>query len=417
MVLVAAGIGITPYLSILHRIAHETEQVGFEKAKDKLSTFIAESSQQGTSSSDSRALHSMADMSGIFTEFVSGASDPSHPQGNESPFARHSAMVDRNDSEDSDLDLAEVDKSTEARIVSHGKHRKYWSRSMHKCFRKQYATVIWVVRDLTLAEEFVSYVTSLAAFCTHHHVDVPFVVKLFFTSGGSHDLSKMMTNVLAAIEFNTLAAAAGGDALEIHFGRPNFEAELLAAGGADTYYCGPPRFGATVAAACSKHGASLLAESFQNSTFGNIWPNAFFGWGKRKGRRKEKGRARRQNGKADPAPPRSNAAAKCHRSVIAAALPHHFLPRLKARTDATLNIPEKKEPVSVPLQSGDENSYASFWGTGRPPPSTSSSGLGMSTTAAPVALSLAVEKPRSVRRLQLAAGATTEQDHSERTEV
>jgi len=189
---------------------------------------------------------------------------------------------------------------------------------MHKCFRKQYATVIWVVRDLTLAEEFVSYVTSLAAFCTHHHVDVPFVVKLFFTTGGSHDLSKMMTNVLAAIEFNTLAAAAGGDALEIHFGRPNFEAELLAAGGADTYYCGPPRFGATVAAACSKHGASLLAESFQNSTFGNIWRNGLFGWGERKkkqpkGRRKEKGRARRQNGKADPAPPRS---------VIAAALPH-----------------------------------------------------------------------------------------------
>ena len=150
-------------------------------------------------------------------------------------------------------ELCVVDEATETRIVSHGKHRKQTTRTMQKCFRKQYATVIWVVRDMPLAEQFVSYVTSLAAFCTHHHVDVPFVVKLYFTSGGDYDLSKMMTNALAAIEFNTLAAAAGGNALDIHFGRPNFEAALREAGGADTYYCGPPRFGETIAAACSKH--------------------------------------------------------------------------------------------------------------------------------------------------------------------
>ena len=239
MVLVAAGIGITPYLSVLHRIAHQAGEVANQKRFSDLRKFIC---------SDDSGGWNVGELSGKMTEI---------------PSTLNRAVRGE----------LSIDETPEAFDGS----RRSFSRVAERCFTRQHATVIWVVRELPLAEQIVTYVVAMAAYCSHHHFQVPFVVKLYFTSGGSLDLSQMLTNALAAVEFNLLSAAAGGDALQVHFGRPDFEAELLQAGNADTFYCGPPRFGEIVATACAKHLVPLHPESFANGAYGNIWPRGLFG--------------------------------------------------------------------------------------------------------------------------------------------
>ena len=239
MVLVAAGIGITPYLSVLHRITHQAGEVANQKRFSDLRKFIC---------SDDSGGWNVGELSGKMTEI---------------PSTLNRAVRGE----------LSIDETPEAFDGS----RRSFSRVAERCFTRQHATVIWVVRELPLAEQIVTYVVAMAAYCSHHHFQVPFVVKLYFTSGGNLSPSQMLTNALAAVEFNLLSAAAGGDALQVHFGRPDFEAELLQAGNADTFYCGPPRFGEIVATACAKHLVPLHPESFANGAYGNIWPRGLFG--------------------------------------------------------------------------------------------------------------------------------------------
>ena len=210
-----------------------------------------------------------------------------------------------------------------------------------RCFTRQHATVIWVVRDLPLAEQFVTYVVALAAYCSHHHFQVPFVVKLYFTSGGNLNLPQMLTNALAAVEFNLLSAAAGGDALQVHFGRPDFEAELLQAGNADTFYCGPSRFGEIVATACAKHLVPLHPESYANGAYGNIWPRGLFG---RKKNKKNKKEGRKESKPSTP----TDSVKKARASVFAVAIDTFSSRDADKSTDFANASPKSAESGAVP---------------------------------------------------------------------
>ena len=74
MLLVAAGIGITPFLSVLHRINQQAEQVAYEKRNRELTAFFVDNGngrERGSS-----VPRSMTDIAGVLSKVVTGSLEP-----------------------------------------------------------------------------------------------------------------------------------------------------------------------------------------------------------------------------------------------------------------------------------------------------------------------------------------------------
>ena len=228
MLLVAAGIGITPYLSILHRLTFARRGEVVE--------------QQRVSA----------------THVTSGSRGLVHSRASAAHFTAADADTDRATAETTTTGPDPRPQGPRVRLTQ-------------ACLLSQRATLIWTVRDLKLLDYFVSYIVSLATEFHAGGTDTPpFKVKLYFTGGGRLGVPTMVFNALAVLHYSRIGKAAG-DALEVHIGRPDVEAEIAREPFTGAYYCGSPVLGEILKEACAKHVVPFHLEDFQNRTLGNVF--------------------------------------------------------------------------------------------------------------------------------------------------
>ena len=130
--------------------------------------------------------------------------------------------------------------------------------------------IIWVVRDLTLANFVIPYVANLLSL---QKGGTPLVlVEIFLTGGGSKGtvIDTMALNALLLYHFGECGRATNN--MIITLGRPNLEEELKTAKGTAAFYCGGPGLLRRLEVACSKTNVVLHPEEFQNRTLSQ-WPS------------------------------------------------------------------------------------------------------------------------------------------------
>ena len=131
--------------------------------------------------------------------------------------------------------------------------------------------IIWVVRDLTLANFVLPYVADLLS---QQRGGVPLVnVEIFCTGGGSSSKDAMNTMAMnALLLYHFGESGRSTTCMAVTLGRPNLDAELKAANGTAAFYCGGPGLLRRLDASCQKLNLPLHPEEFQNRTLSE-WPS------------------------------------------------------------------------------------------------------------------------------------------------
>ena len=248
MLLVAAGIGITPYLSILHRLTFARRGEVVERQR---SSCRSESGTKGLVHTRASVVHYNSTGGGDHPDADAAAADAADDAA-EYPDAVHGGPR---------VTQTAAGKQPPPPPQQPQQPRQPPGprvRLTQGCLLSQRATLVWTVRDLKLLDYFVSYIVSLATeFHAGGHDTPPFKVKLYFTGGGRLGVPTMVFNALAVLHYSRIGKKAG-DALEVHIGRPDVEAEIRAQSFTGAYYCGSPVLGDILKAACTRASTSFL---------------------------------------------------------------------------------------------------------------------------------------------------------------
>jgi len=253
---VAAGIGITPFLGILHHFVYKHSVNTIETHVNAL-------------------LH-----------------DRRHYMRQRRGHARKSAAFDKENHERVETNVNVGLKDFEQHLLD--------ERGTGKC------EIIWTVRDLTLVDFLLPYVADLLALQTETEPLV--TVKIFFTGNAVNKMESLVTNVLLLHHFGSYerdggthtparththphAQRRGQSALQVVLGRPNLKDLILEASPSAAFYCGGPGLLHRLKAVCNDPAVNIPVheEEFQNAALAK-WPSLF-------GEKSKRGRQR--SGKKD----------------------------------------------------------------------------------------------------------------------
>jgi hypothetical protein len=134
-------------------------------------------------------------------------------------------------------------------------------------------TIIWTVRDITLVEFLLPYVADLLALQTG---DKPLVtVKIFFTGHAVTMMESLVANVLLLHHFGRYEND-GGHALQVVLGRPDIKEEVCTINPSAVFYCGGSGLLRRLKQVCSdpEVNVPVYEEEFQNQTLAK-WPSLF----------------------------------------------------------------------------------------------------------------------------------------------
>lgn len=210
--LVAAGIGVTPFLSICHRLVFHCVARQAEERRDKLCFH------------DKRLLP--------FPKPPRGLSLSSEP------------CFD---------------------VISP------WKRAL---VMEPSVTLVWVVRDFQLVDYFLSYLVGLLRL-QQGYGEPSVRVKIFFTGTGSVDLSTLVLNVFTALHYVRLSHEAS-NCLEFCVGRMDVEQQIVEIEPSAVFYCGSIGLGSKLGIACHHHKIPFYKEDFQNTSLSNWSEMALF---------------------------------------------------------------------------------------------------------------------------------------------
>jgi hypothetical protein len=134
-------------------------------------------------------------------------------------------------------------------------------------------TIIWTVRDLTLVDFLLPYVADLLALQTGAEPLV--TVKIFFTGQAVSMMESLVTNVLLLHHFGRYEND-GGHALQVVLGRPDMKEEVCTIHPSAVFYCGGTGLLRRLKQVCSdpEVNVPVFEEEFQNQTLAT-WPALF----------------------------------------------------------------------------------------------------------------------------------------------
>jgi hypothetical protein len=210
-VCIAAGIGITPFIGIIHHYVARHAAKKIEKAKNEMLT--------------NRSVHML----------------------------RKQTLQRRSSVDGSNADKLQQNVVGAADVSTRSN-------------QDELCTIIWVVRDLTLANFLLPYVDDLLEL--QDGGDPLVRLKIYFTgtSGGS-TINSMAYNALLLYHFGQSSQADDKGMLEIHLGRPDMQQELGAdANPTAAFYCGGPGLKTRLENVCGSLNLPFHPEEFQNRT-------------------------------------------------------------------------------------------------------------------------------------------------------
>ena len=242
--LVAAGIGITPFLSIIHhKLYHyknrETERMRYKELFEPDHDKQLDETSAPTDAHDAMEKGKTGSSMGSLRDVLSTGE------------AKVEKLLSKSE--------AKVEKIID-KMLTAGAH-------VGDDDRIEQLTLLWMVPDFAYIDFFLHYLTILLKL-VDDMPDPPVRIKVFFTGVKKNvNLTTMISNLVVTLYYSSFSRGS----LEVAIGRPDFAREIATAQPSGAYGCGSRGLMDMVAATCAAASVPFEAEEFQDETLGKLW--------------------------------------------------------------------------------------------------------------------------------------------------
>ena len=144
--------------------------------------------------------------------------------------------------------------------------RRMRTASLEKLEKQKQTRLLWMVPDFAYIDFFLDYLVILMRL-VDDAAHPPARIKIFFTGVRSRDLGTLIFDLMVALHYTSL----GGPCIDFAIGRPDLAVEIEAAAACSAFGCGQRGLMGRVERECADNGVPFEAEEFQDETLGKLW--------------------------------------------------------------------------------------------------------------------------------------------------